>query len=118
MEPQPEKITPQQEMSQLKEQVSASPERAKDIISSHLERKSGEVYQTGFSPSPKMFAELEQQLLDPHFREKEKAVEKIFAIAENHGLINAAKVARKADPALLDEFHDRLVKLFRENEVD
>lgn len=114
-----EKITPQQEITDLKEQVAASPERAKDIISSHLERRAEDVYQAGFSPSPEKFAQLEQQLLDPHYKEKEKAIEKIFAIANDHGLINAVRAAQKAKhPALLDEFHDRVIKYIHENEVD
>ncbi len=109
-----EKITPRQELAGLKEQVSVSPEKAKEIVGRHLEQKPERVYAAGFTPSPEKFAQLEKQLLDPHYKEKEKAIEKIFKIAENHGLINAVKVAQKADPALLDEFHDRVVKYINE----
>jgi len=112
-----ERITPREEMADLKKQISASPERAREIVTSHLERDPEQIYQVGFTPSPEKFARLEQQLLDPHYKEKEKAMEKIFAIAEDHGLINAVKAAQKADPALLDEFHDRVIKYINENAV-
>lgn len=116
MELEKEKITPREEIAVLREQISASPERAKEIINSHLERDPNEVYKNGFIPSPEKFARLKQQLLDPHFKEKEKAMEKIFAIAENHGLINAVRAAQKADPSILDEFHDRVIRYINENE--
>lgn len=112
-----EKITPKQEAIQLKEQISASPEKAKEIVGAHLEKEPERVYASGFTPSPEKMAQLKQQLLDPHYKEKEKAMEKIFRIAESHGLINAVKAAQKADPALLDEFHDRIIKYIKENEM-
>jgi hypothetical protein len=112
-----QRITPEQEWRQLKERTTAgSPEKSKEIVREHLEQKPEQVYVPSYQYSPEQLSEIERQLTDPRYREKEEAVQRLFEIAREKGLLNAAKMAKNMDPAVEDAFHDRVIKYLHQEQ--
>lgn len=113
-QPNQQNFTPETEQAHLREQVSASPERAKEIIKEHIQQTPEEVYDSKFHYTPEQLAEAEKRVTDKHYQEKESALQHLFEIAETKGILNAVKTAKNLPASVMDEFHDRLVEHFRE----
>ncbi|MCF7835900.1 MAG: hypothetical protein K9M15_02145 [Candidatus Marinimicrobia bacterium] len=111
-----QKITPQQEKEMLSQQIQQSPEKAKDIVETHLRKEANGIYLPGYNVSQGELSEIEKRIIDVGFEEKEKIIRELFSIVETKGMLNAVSVVKKLTPSLIDEFHDRLVEDLRKFE--
>ncbi|MFH1978794.1 MAG: hypothetical protein ABII97_00150 [Patescibacteria group bacterium] len=107
-------LTPQQEIEGLRKRAMESPEKTPEILKEHFAQAPEQVYAPGYLPSPEDVARMEQKVVDAHYQEKENAIKYLFEIVKEKGALNAAGIAKKLDPALQDEFHDRLVFYLRQ----
>ncbi|MBU2633581.1 hypothetical protein KJ751_03730 [Patescibacteria group bacterium] len=103
------KITPEQEREQLSGQITRTPEKAREIMGKHFEKKPSDIYLPEYDISPGQFSEIEKKIVDIGYEEKDRIMKELFSIAETKGVLNAFNVARKLTPSLLDDFHDQLV---------
>jgi len=110
------KITPEQEKERLSSEIAQTPERAREIMEKHFEKKPSDVYLPGYDISSKQFSEIEKRIVDVGYEEKDKIIKELFHIVETKGALNAVGVVQKLTPALIDEFHDRLVPYYCEFE--
>jgi len=110
------KLTPQTEALFLRERIGRNPERAREIVGEHLREQKGDIYAPEAIMNSAEMAEIEKKITDVDYKEKEEFLNRLFAIAIEKGLLNAAEIAQKINPAIMDEFHDRLVEYLVENQ--
>lgn len=113
-QPVEQNFTPETEKTHLREQISVSPERAKEIIKEHVQQTPEEIYDPKFHYTPEQLVEAEKRVIDKHYQKKESALQHLFEMAEEEGILNAVKTAKNLPASVMDEFHDRLVEHFRE----
>lgn len=106
-----QKINPSEHLEQLRREVAASPEKAKEILQRHWEMKPEQMYGKEYQLQSQQISELEKRIMDPAYQGKEGVMTELFTIAEEKGLLNAAKVAKNLPISFLDEFHDRLITI-------
>jgi hypothetical protein len=111
-----EKISPQKEISLLREKVAESPERAKEILKNHAGRKPEEV----LAPEHLMSKEEEERIKSEVLtKEREELVDALLEVAKERGVVNAVSIAKQAkiDPSTEDSFHDALIKFLKEGKI-
>lgn len=112
-----QKITPAEDWKHLKEKVVEFPQSAKEVVKEHLQQKPEEIYSPEHVVSSEKLKATEQNIADADQKEKEEIIDELFKLAEEKGLLNAARALQKLDPSLVDGFHDRVVEFLREAET-
>lgn len=102
-------ITPQEEKEGLRKKIESAPERTREIVDEYLRRKPEEVYLPEKSLPVGEMANIEKEAAALASDDWELAVEYLFKVAGEKGILYAAEAAKKSDPAVMEEFHDRLV---------
>lgn len=108
-----EKKTPEEEVRWIEEKVVKSPEKANEVLKEHLAKKPEEVLRPEHVLSP---SEIERRAIDIQDNDKERQMVRLLELVEEKGLLNADSVARKLEPSLEDDFHDRLVQYLQVKE--
>ena len=104
-----QQITPESQKEFLRGQIEKQPERAKEIMGDYLQKEPEVVYGPEKVVGRQEMSEMEKRIVDVRYEERENAVQYLFQIARDKGLLYASRVAKKADPSVMEEFHDRLV---------